>query len=644
MNVLVVGSGAREHALLWTLRRSHGVDRLLAAPGNAGIASLAENVPVAATDVDALVRLVEEREIDLTVVGPEAPLVLGLADRLREAGRRVVGPSAAAARLEGSKAFAKNVMTRAGVPTASFVSFADSQSAIEFLAEGHPYPLVVKADGLAAGKGVWVCRDEEEARAAVTGMMVERRYGSAGSRIVIEEGLRGPEISLIALVDGRRAVALPLAQDHKRLLDGDVGPNTGGMGAYAPVPFLGDADRESLLDLAVRPVVEALARSGTPYRGFLFAGLMLTEDGPRVLEYNCRLGDPEAQVLLPLLRDDLLPWLEAMADGSLPDQAPRCAGAAVGVVLAAPGYPDLPEVGTPIHGLDDAGDVLVFHAGTARDAAGRVVTAGGRVLTVVGMADTVPEAARTAYGARVSFEGMQRRCDIGRQAMIPSPPSEGGGETRRPRIAVLASGAGSNLQALIEACRDGAIDAEIVLVASHRVQAGALRRAEEEGIPRLVLPLDRSSDRFAREPLEETLLAHLCEFDVDLVVLAGWMLILSPRFLAGCPCPLLNVHPALLPDGREPLDIPILRGAHAVRDAIALRLPYTGVSVHHVTEEVDAGPVVRRETVPIERGDDEDSLYRRIKPVEHRLLREAVRQVLDETRQTFSIPHGGVHA
>lgn len=650
MNVLIVGSGAREHALLWKLRQSRAIEELLVAPGNAGTADIAENVPVTAADIDGLARLVEERDIGLTVVGPEAPLVLGLADRLRAAGRRVVGPSAAAALIEGSKAFAKDVMVRAGVPTARFATFTEPDSARRFLAHSATYPLVVKADGLAAGKGVWVCGDEREARAAVDAMMVSRRYGSAGARIVIEEGLQGPEISLIALVDGRRAVALPIAQDHKRLLDGDAGPNTGGMGAYAPVPFLGDAEREWLLQLTIQPIVDELAARGTPYRGFLFAGLMLTEGGPRVLEYNCRLGDPEAQVLLPLLEDDLLPWLEVMADGSLPDEHPRCDGAATGVVLAAPGYPDRPVTGAPIWGLDDAPNVLLFHAGTERDAAGRVVSAGGRVLTVVGVAESVPEAARKAYGTSVWFEGMQRRGDIGRQAMAPSfrhlspTRSEGERRGRSARIAVLAAGGGSNLQALIDACRMGQVDAEIVLVASHREDAGALRRAAEAGRSTLALPLAGPGDRPGRDRLEETLLGRLRSLDVDLVVLAGWMLILSPRFLAGCPCPIVNLHPALLPDGQEPLDVPILRGAHAVRDAIALRLPYTGVSVHHVTEEVDAGPVVRRETVPIEPGDDEDSLYRRLKSVEHRVLIAAVRQVLDDIQQTRLTLEGGVHA
>lgn len=644
MDVLIVGSGAREHALAWKLRQSPDVGRLLVAPGNAGTALLAENVPIAAGDIEGIVRLAEERDVALTVVGPEAPLALGLADRLRAAGRRVVGPDRAAARIESSKAFGKTLMMRAGVPTALAAVFDDPSAALRYAAR-HEYPLVVKADGLAAGKGVWICRDEAEARQAIEAMMVRDVYGVAGRRVVIEEALAGPEVSLIALVDGERVIPFPLAQDHKRLGDGDTGPNTGGMGAYAPVPFLDAAERDALTRLVMEPVVAELAAAGIPYRGFLFAGLMLTETGPRVLEYNCRLGDPEAQVILPLLEDDLLPWLEAVAGGRLPEQFTTTEGSAVGVVLAAPGYPEKPRTGTPIEGLDrlPAG-VLAFHAGTRRDEQGRVVTNGGRAITLVGLGQTIDEAAERAYGAPVRFEGMQRRSDIAWQARLPhipepsSPPVEQPVGKRCPRIGVLASGEGSNLQALLDACRRGEVDAEIAVVVSHRAGAGALRRAHEAGIPAYALPLTDRHDPTARHRLEEDLLGILLSCDLDLLVLAGWMLILSPAFLARCPIPILNVHPALLPDGGESLDVPILRGAHAVREALALGLPYTGVSVHHVTEEVDAGPVVMREVVSIEPGDDEESLYRRIKGVEHRLLARAVQTVLSQTLV------GGVHA
>jgi phosphoribosylamine--glycine ligase len=710
-SVLVVGSGAREHALVWKLRQSPDIDRLYVAPGNAGTHLVAENVPASATDVEAITRLAEEKDVDLTVIGPEAPLARGLADRLREKGRAVVGPEARAARIESSKAFAKVVMQRAGVPTSRFAVFDEPTFAFRHLREAS-FPLVVKADGLAAGKGVVVCHDIREARAAIEAIMVDRIHGAAGERVVIEEALSGPEVSLLAFVDGRTVVPLPVAQDHKRLRDGDAGPNTGGMGAYAPVPFIDHAERARLTELVMSPVVELLARMGTPYRGILFAGLMLTADGPRVLEYNCRLGDPETQAILPLLAGDILPWLEATAAGNLADVRtggpPLTGKSAVGVVLASPGYPELPEVGARIEGLKAAADdVLIFHAGTALDPDGRVITAGGRVLTIVGVGVAVDEAAAMAYAAPVRFEGMQRRGDIGvgsRSVMQPSvtpptgsvaqpsvdastrcspsmlegeraegrhhvadaasrsteqrgPSAEGIEEharaerqgemgplphrshgglryiSRKPRIGVLASGEGSNLQAVIDACNQGAVDAEIAVVASHNPRARALLRAERDGIPSFAVPLNDRRDPAARRRHEERLLEILVPFDLDLLVLAGWMLILSADFLGSCRFPVINVHPALL----DPVSVPILRGAHAVRDALALGLPYTGVSVHLVTPEVDAGPVIVSEPVEIRTDDTEVSLYGRIKTVEHRLLPQAIHMVLTQQLMSESV-------
>lgn len=425
-SVLIVGSGAREHALAWKLRQSPEVGAIYVASGNAGTSAIAENVPIGATDVPGLVHLAAERDIDLTVIGPEAPLALGLADALRGEGRRVVGPGAGAARIESSKSFAKELMSRAGVPTAAYRIFDRVEEAKRYVASAS-YPLVIKADGLAAGKGVVVCLDAETARRIVKEFMVDRIHGTAGARVVIEEALSGPEVSLLALTDGVRVVPLPMAQDHKRLGDGDTGPNTGGMGAYAPVPFLDEAEQDALAARIMGPVVRALAEQGMLYRGVLYAGLMLTERGPQVLEFNCRLGDPEAQVILPLLADDLLPWLEAAADGRLEGRPVVLRGSAAGVVLAAPGYPDHPETGTPIEGLDAVpAGTLVFHAGTVRDHQGQIVTAGGRVLTVVGTGRTLEEALVKAYAAPAAFPGMQRRTDIGHRAIENSadPPKE----------------------------------------------------------------------------------------------------------------------------------------------------------------------------------------------------------------------------
>jgi phosphoribosylamine--glycine ligase len=415
--VLIVGSGAREHALAWKLAQSPHISKLYVAPGNAGTKSVAENVPIAATDLVGICRFVESHGISLTVIGPEAPLGLGLADWLRARGRRVVGPDRAAARIETSKAFAKDVMLRAGVPTARYAVFEHSDDALSYV-DDVPLPCVVKVDGLAAGKGVAMCFEREEARSAICAAMQDEQFGEAGRRVVIEEYLEGPEVSIMALVDGERAVPLAPAQDHKRLGDGDTGPNTGGMGAYAPVPFL---DTEAVADLTgrtVQPIVSALAEMGLPYRGVLFAGLMLTRTGPQVLEYNCRLGDPETQVMLPIFEGDLLPWLEAVADGTLPAESPRSNGYAAGVVLAAPGYPDAPQTGTPIQGLDHLPpDVLAFHAGTAVHARGDIITAGGRVLTLVGTGSTLGRALGAAYSVPLYFAGMQRRSDIGQAGM-----------------------------------------------------------------------------------------------------------------------------------------------------------------------------------------------------------------------------------
>jgi phosphoribosylamine--glycine ligase len=397
VKVLLVGSGAREHALAWKLRRSPDLDELHAAPGNPGIAALGACHPVRADDGEGLLGLAHELDVDLAVIGPEAPLVGGVADRLRRAGIAVFGPSAAAARIEGSKGFAKDVMRAAGVPTAEQLSVARP-------------PCVVKADGLAAGKGVFVCRTQAELDAGL------RKASALEGPLLIEELLDGPEISVFAVCDGLNAVALPAARDFKRVEDGDRGPNTGGMGSYAPVPELGPAAVEELVASVHGPVLAELADRGSPFVGTLYAGLMLTDDGPRVLEFNCRFGDPEAQSVLPLLESDLLPLLAAAAAGDVAAADVAVAdSAAVTVVIAAEHYPERGDSGTPIHGVEDAeaAGALVFHAGTAlRD--GRLATNGGRILAVTGLGDTVAEARDRAYeaAALVSFRGARYRTDI----------------------------------------------------------------------------------------------------------------------------------------------------------------------------------------------------------------------------------------
>ncbi len=398
MRVLVVGSGGREHALAWAIAASPLTTQLWAAPGNPGTATVAENVHIQAEDIVRLVQFAREHAIDLVVPGPEAPLVAGLADVLAEAGIRCCGPSRAAAALEGSKSFAKEICDAAGIATALWERFTAADDAIEFVRR-RGAPIVVKADGLAAGKGVVVAATVEEAEAAIQSMMRDHAFGSAGAAVVIEECLEGEEVSLFALCDGTDVVYLGAARDHKRVGDGDVGPNTGGMGAAAPVPGF---DPVAAMDAFIRPALAEMARRDTPFRGVLFAGLMLTASGPRLIEYNVRFGDPECQALLPLLRSDLLPGLVAACDGELSSFDLRWRdGACVAVVMAAEGYPAAPRLGTVIDGLEAAAsvpDALVFQAGT-RVADGRLLASSGRALTVCGTGADLATARATAYQA-----------------------------------------------------------------------------------------------------------------------------------------------------------------------------------------------------------------------------------------------------
>lgn len=415
MRILVVGGGGREHAICWALRRENSAVDLHCAPGNPGTGSLAHNLPIPADDIDRVADAVDMLAIDLVIVGPEVPLALGLGDRLRAEGRAVLGPGAAAAQIEASKAFAKEVMAAAGVPTAPSRAFSDLRAALEWV-DRHPEPLVVKASGLAAGKGAVVCASRREAAAAVRSMLDDGALGEAGRVVVVESFLEGEEVSLFAFTDGTGLELLPAAQDHKRLGEGDEGPNTGGMGAYSPVALatpelLARARRE-----VYEPVLGELRRRGTPFSGILYAGLMVDRAGtPSVVEFNCRLGDPEAQVVLPLVRG----FTEAcwqVARGERPTALERLPGAAVTTVLAARGYPERPEKGAAISVPDDVPEgVIVFHAGTGRDEAGTLRVAGGRVLDVTAVAPTFGEAQRLSRETadRIRFDGKLFRRDIG---------------------------------------------------------------------------------------------------------------------------------------------------------------------------------------------------------------------------------------
>jgi phosphoribosylamine---glycine ligase len=423
MKILVIGSGGREHALAWKLSRERDVEGVICAPGNPGIASEARCLPADVSSPSELLAIAVSQGVDLTVVGPELPLSRGVVDAFRAAGRAIVGPTRAAAALEWSKAFAKDFMARHRVPTAAFRVCETADAALTAIRRGEfACPLVLKADGLAAGKGVAIAEDASTAEAVVRSMMVERRFGEAGDRIVLEEFLVGQEASFFVLADGTNFVQLGSAQDHKRIFDDDLGPNTGGMGAFAPSPLITEEMSRRVSDEIVSPVLAGMEQEGYPYRGFLYVGLMLTDDGPKVIEFNVRFGDPEAQVVLPMLDEDLAWLLGEAATGALPSRRARFRPEPhVGVVLAASGYPDTPETGKAIEGIEAANDVpgsIVFHAATAkRD--GRLVTAGGRVLTVVGRSTSYRDAIDTAYAAaaRIQFDGMQYRRDIGRKAL-----------------------------------------------------------------------------------------------------------------------------------------------------------------------------------------------------------------------------------
>jgi len=429
LNILVIGGGGREHALAWKIAQSPRVARVYVAPGNAGTARDEALVNVPITDIAELVAFARRSEIGLTVVGPEGPLAAGVVDAFREAGLAIFGPTRAAAQLESSKDFAKAFMKRHGLPTAAYETFTDARAAHDYIAT-RGAPIVVKADGLAAGKGVVVAQTRAEADAAVDAMLVDNAMGSAGARVVIEEFLEGEEASFIVMVDGRHVLPLASSQDHKRLKDGDAGPNTGGMGAYSPAPIVTPALHARIMREIIMPAVNGMAADGTPYSGFLYAGVMIDAAGhPKVLEFNCRMGDPETQPIMARLKSDLVTLVQHAVEGTLDTiEAEWDRRAALGVVLAAAGYPEAPRPGATIVGLDRVTDeahpgVHVFHAGTAMQD-GRVVVSGGRVMCVTALGDSVRQAQRAAYAAvgDIRFDGMQYRTDIGHRAIAPRKP------------------------------------------------------------------------------------------------------------------------------------------------------------------------------------------------------------------------------
>ncbi|MGX9708395.1 phosphoribosylamine--glycine ligase [Laceyella tengchongensis] len=419
MRILVIGNGGREHAIVWKLKQSPKVTEIYCAPGNGGIAGLATCVPIAVEDVDGLVAFAHEKQVDLTVVGPEVPLLLGVVDRFEQEGLKVFGPRKQAALIEGSKRFAKELMQKYHIPTAAFASFTDAEKAKAYVRK-QGAPIVIKADGLAAGKGVVVAQTVAEAEQAIADTMEEKVFGEAGNEVVIEEFLSGQEVSLMAFLDGKTVKPMVVAQDHKPVYDHDQGPNTGGMGTYSPVPQIPEKVVQQAIDTIIWPMHEAFRNEGIEYKGVLYAGLMITADGPKVIEFNARFGDPETQVVLPRLKTDLVEVMEAVIAGRLDELSLQWSEqAAVCVILAAGGYPSSYEKGLPITGLDEVGeDTMVFHAGTKQQE-DRVVTAGGRVLGVTATGADIGKAREKAYQelAKISFKDMHYRTDIAAKAL-----------------------------------------------------------------------------------------------------------------------------------------------------------------------------------------------------------------------------------
>ena len=419
MKILVVGSGGREHALVWKIKQNSEVMKVYCAPGNGGISRIAECVDIEVTDLKGLAQFAEKNKIDLTVVGPELPLTLGIVDLFRENGLTIFGPDKKAAELEGSKGFSKDLMAKYHIPTAEYQIFTDPEEAIRYI-NGKKIPMVLKADGLAAGKGVLICATRGEAYDGVERIMKKKDFGEAGSRLVIEECLTGEEASVLAITDGNHFIVLPAAQDHKAIFEGDQGTNTGGMGAYAPAPVMNDTLLETVVEKILQPTINGMKAEGRPYSGVLYAGLMITSGGPKILEYNCRFGDPEIQAILPLLETDLVELMMASIDGKCGEVHPELRkDSAVCVVMASGGYPGTYEKGKTIHGLDQVDpDIIVFHAGTKRRG-DELLTSGGRVLGVTAIGENIKSAIDKVYGAvgKITFDGAYYRRDIGHRAL-----------------------------------------------------------------------------------------------------------------------------------------------------------------------------------------------------------------------------------
>ncbi|RHZ15905.1 hypothetical protein DYB26_000751 [Aphanomyces astaci] len=605
-NILLVGNGGREHALAWKLAQSPQAAHIFVAPGNGGTAAGANpkisNVALSPDRPDLLIAFCKENNVSLCVVGPEAPLVAGLADHLNGAGIPTFGPSARAAQLEGSKAFSKDFMARHDIPTAAYKNFTRYEDAKAFV-DSIEYNVVIKASGIAAGKGVLIPTTKEETVAALKEVMVTKAFGSAGDEVVIEEFMTGEEVSLLAFCDGQRVVAMPGAQDHKRILDNDQGPNTGGMGVYAPAPCLFGAVEQQCVEI-VQKSVTALAKEGMPFVGVLFAGFMLTPTGPKIVEYNVRFGDPETEVLLPLLNSDLVEIFLACVEHRLDASLVRWKdGAAATVVLASEGYPESYPKGRVITGTDAANalpDVTVFHAGTTLNGGDELVTSGGRVLTVTATAPSMKDAIQAAYKgvSKVHFAGAQHRSDIGHRGLLRSCPTI--------KLGVLGSTRGSSLQPILDAIAAGELNATVEIVVSDRKASGILERARTHHIDAHAV----SGKNKTRDAVDAEVTALLQSKQVDLVLCIGYMRIFSGSFCQAWAGRVLNVHPSLLPEFAGGMDLAVHQ---AVVDA---KKTETGCTVHYITEEVDAGPIAVQLKCPVYPTDVAESVKARVQPLE----------------------------
>lgn len=624
VDVLVVGGGGREHAIAVKLRDSPKVQHVFCAPGNGGTAveERMTNVDVNDSDVAGLLKFAQAKNLALVFVGPEAPLCAGLADALATAGIPCFGPSKLAAELEASKAFSKDFFTKYNLPTAAFKNFKahEHEAACKYVESEYAAgrEVVVKASGLAAGKGVLMPQSVDEAKAALKEVMVDKAFGAAGDEVVVEQLLIGEECSCMAFSDGKISSMMVPAQDHKRVNDNDEGPNTGGMGAYAPAPCLTPKLRREVESILQR-TVEALAKEGRTYIGVLYGGFMLTKDGPMLLEYNVRFGDPETQVLLPLLDSDLFDVALGCAEGNLKARVPEVRwkpSAAATVVCAAKGYPGSYPKGLPVSGLEAAGEVdgvKVYHAGTKLGSAG-LVTTGGRVLAVTGLASNLREALNKAYQSvdHIRFDtagaesrNLHCRRDIGRRAL-----------EQPTRVAIVGSTRGSSSQATLDAIKAGTLNARVVVALSNKADAGILERARGEAIPAVHVPCKKGT---ARAEYDAMLTEVLKDYGVDLVMLVGFMRILSPEFCREWEGSVINVHPSLLPLHAGGMDLEVHK---AVLEAGELE---SGCTVHLVTEEVDGGAVVVQPRVPVVAGETPESLKAKVQAQEGPALVEAVR-------------------